>query len=980
MSMIASILSSAEVLSAIHNLASEETTDLAKQAMGSGVQCLLRRLHPTDRQKAARQALRLFAEAWSNELESRSSFTEALPGYKDQLQKLIATAAAEIAEWMDPETRTVDLRRIETTWAELGLDALPEDFDWKLVAQSYAQAIRTYIKKDAALRAAYDTALRERTVKAVEHLRGPAPGFDLEAYRKFLIENRCNGLQLAVMHASAYDDERKLTLWSVFVEPSARESAPILDLPPEFLRHHRKNGYAAESDKVAALGVWQRHYLSSPVRPIFQILDRERLVAVTGDPGSGKSSLLKYRTLMWAVKNKGPVPLFIDLKDYARDRKGLLEYCQFGCETYRLDATELEQLLKTGQAAFYLDGLDEIFDGPVRNAVMEEIGILSARYRSARFVVTSRKLGYNPTHLTNAHFLHATLEDFDQQQMFEFLRKWNFQAEKNKAERQQLDERLTRAIDESPAIRELSGNPLLLTMMAILNRHQELPRDRVELYFEASKVLLYEWDAHHALPEDTFAWQEKGALLRKLAGDMQQARGGLAGNLIHRDRLLALIRTFLDQLGIGDSFEKAKLLVQQLTERNFILAYAGANQFCFVHRTFLEYFCAEWFVDRLGHEKESDLYLSFEQLRDEVFGGHWKDERWHEVLRLIAGMVHATKAEKLIQFLMEQDGAQDKLANLMLAAGCLYEVRNRNTILATDQVLWQRFVCEALRYEVPGNPEDISRIMEVQWMRATTVKWIAVTWRGQNAHEWLKSAALRDRDIFIRQPALRELASGWSNSPETLPFLIDRTHSEHHESVRRVAVESLASTWPKRPETLQCLMQRALNDTAAEVREKAIHLLEEGWPKNSETLSILREAAQNDADGGIRAESIEALARIVPGDPEVLGLLEKLARQEDDPAVRSALVNAVAHGWPDNPGTLAILKDRARNDKNDSVKHDAVMAIVRGWLNDPDALRLLLIRAELDVLDWEKREAKAKLLECWPNDPKVIALLNKPAK
>jgi predicted NACHT family NTPase len=43
-------------------------------------------------------------------------------------------------------------------------------------------------------------------------------------------------------------------------------------------------------------------------------------------------------------------------------------------------------------------------------------------------------------------------------------------------------ERLRKAINDSKSIAMLAGNPLLLTMMAILNRNQELPRDRVDLY------------------------------------------------------------------------------------------------------------------------------------------------------------------------------------------------------------------------------------------------------------------------------------------------------------------------------------------------------------------------------------------------------------------------------------------------------------------------------------------------------------------
>jgi predicted NACHT family NTPase len=134
-------------------------------------------------------------------------------------------------------------------------------------------------------------------------------------------------------------------------------------------------------------------------------------------------------------------------------------------------------------------------------------------------------------------------------------------------------------------------------MTAILNRTQPLPRNRVELYEQASRVLLYEWDASRFLPGDTFARQEKGELLRELAGAMQKGEGSLAGNVIDRASLIGIFRNFLQQLSVQEPYAKAASLVNQLTERNFILCYAGADRFSFVHRTFLEYFCAAWFVD-----------------------------------------------------------------------------------------------------------------------------------------------------------------------------------------------------------------------------------------------------------------------------------------------------------------------------------------------------------------------------------------------
>ena len=87
-------------------------------------------------------------------------------------------------------------------------------------------------------------------------------------------------------------------------------------------------------------------------------------------------------------------------------------------------------------------------------------------------------------------------------------------------------------------------------------------------------------------------------------------------------------------------------MIQQFRERNFILSLYGANLYGFVHRAFLEYFCASAFVWKFEKTKE----LTIEQLKTDVYGKHWEDQSWHEVLRLICGMVDEKWAGEIIVY------------------------------------------------------------------------------------------------------------------------------------------------------------------------------------------------------------------------------------------------------------------------------------------------------------------------------------------
>jgi hypothetical protein len=737
-------------------LAGDAATDAAK----AGRRNLLRRLQPDTSQKAAKQAVELFTQEFLKELDDKCPLDSAIPGYHHQLQRLIKPAAVDIACWLEPEIKSVDLAPVARMWSGLNLDPLPEDFDWRLVEQNYARAIRQHIKKDAELRAQLAIALQEDSQSFDQRF---APGLDLAGYRDFL-QKKCALLQLSAVHTSAYD--RRITLWSVFVPQSARESAPVRDIPRELLRQLRREGHLTgvnDEERVAQL---RESDDSSPITPVLDVLARQPFVVLLGDPGSGKTSLLRYLVLSWARQGKGRLPLWVDLKEYAQQPVGLKQYLESGLAAFGLDARNVDEQCRSGQAALYLDGLDEIFHAPTRGIVIEQIAAFSARYPQAPIVVTSRIIGYEAERLRNAGFTHVTLEEFDDEQILDFLQNWHNVAEDDHKERARLQDRLKLAIKESRAIRELAGNPLLLTMMAILNRNQELPRDRVELYREASRVLLHEWDASRSLlPVDKFARQEKEALLRELAGAMQQTEGGLAGNLIERQCLIGIVRKFLANLGIQDSYVKAESLVQQLTERNFILCFAGADRFAFVHRTFLEYFCAAWFVEQL----QKDRTLSPDQLRLDIFGRHWRDEWWHEVLRLIAGMVGEKQAGELIAFLMSLNGRSHKLANLMLAAGCLSEVRNRRPIQQQDEALLKRFFEDAIGYDPPYYYEPIQEWNETGPTRAKAVALIASVWRSAAVQSRLSSLANVSQDWIVRRAAVQELARSWKDDPNTLP-------------------------------------------------------------------------------------------------------------------------------------------------------------------------------------------------------------------
>ncbi|HEX3188064.1 MAG TPA: hypothetical protein VHQ94_24925, partial [Pyrinomonadaceae bacterium] len=339
-----------------------------------------------------------------------------------------------------------------------------------------------------------------------------------------------------------------------------------------------------------------------------------------------------------------------------------------------------------GRVVLLLDGLDEVFDVKIRDEVINDIARFSSQFAHTPVLVTSRVVGYQPQRLRDADFRHFMLQDLDSTQITDFVDRWHQVTFDDSEQATPKRDRLQKAIRESKSIAMLAGNPLLLTMMAILNRNQELPRDRADLYAQASRVLLHQWDTERALVDfpgmsTEIGLREKTDILRHIAAHMQAGPGGLKGNLIDGATLTALIEDYLqNELHFAQARAAARAVVEHLRLRNFILCFVGADSYAFVHRTFLEYFCAAEFVHQFNVAKT----LEIDGLID-LFDEHCGDDDWREVLRLICGQIDETFVGRVVEHLAAR--ADWGLAKLAVGIYCLSETRNISRLPAAAAAL-----------------------------------------------------------------------------------------------------------------------------------------------------------------------------------------------------------------------------------------------------------------------------------------------------
>ena len=463
------------------------------------------------------------------------------------------------------------------------------------------------------------------------------------------------------------------------------------------------------------------------------------------------------------------------------------------------------------------DGLDEVVERQQRGTVLKQIHNFSQRYPQVPIIVTSRVIGYNPQTLRDAGFQHFMLQDLNASQIEDFIQRWHQGTYSIETDRHHKQARLQRAIQNSKAIQELAGNPLLLTLMAILNRGEELPRDRVRLYEKASEVLLYQWDVEAKFLKDPrlekyqieIDHRDKQAMLRRVAAAMQNSEKGLAGNFIRRVDLEACLIGYLKTKAYAPMAPNiAVVMIDQLRERNFILCSLGADNYAFVHRTFLEYFCATEIKERFDNRgKEGGL--EFSDLQNQIFGQHWQDETLHEVLRLITGMIGEQFAGDLIQelmkqtvnrfeFLDDQDRQQKQgLMNLLLAADCLGEIREKAALTPVTTNLIAH-----LKYEV--------ELEYPYWFTAETAVAMvdAIANYGQDKAKdlaWLQQCTGFNPKSYVPESAVSAISQTWVGESQILVWLKDNAQGHFNSYVRRAAVQELARGWKDDPDVVALL-------------------------------------------------------------------------------------------------------------------------------------------------------------------------------
>lgn len=716
-------------------------------------------------------------------------------------------------------------------------------------------------------------------------------------------------------------------------KPNGKASAPTgHEIPEQSQAGARPRRTASSAEFRISSEVW---------------LASQRRAIVGGNPGAGKSSLLRFLALdllsaepRFASLNwdwGSPIPLWIPFGRWTEliteGKRSLMSLVKTWLEELGRPelATLYSKALEDGRAVLLVDGLDEWKTEAAARVAFDQLRIYVGE-RDLRAVATTRpsafqKLGEPPGDWAACQL--AALDIDQQRDVIERLLSWASSA-KNEGRVSAIAlgaEQFVEELSKTPDLRELAGAPLTLVFLHwIRARDAQLPRDRFQAYAALVDLLLSRYPAKRTaatgIVEDVApSLREEDA--RLVLGRVALAVHESGGVEISLQEAVDAARSQLTDEKIGPGLDPAaaKRVASELLDHSrqrlgLLFEPPGSGNLAFLHRSVQEHLCASFLARRPMAEQRR-------------FVQEWGiDLRWKEVvLNLLHLTLRPDEVDELVETLskLRRQSGWDEGDPLMAEIGVgRFGCSSR---LANELIETAAADCET--FARPSISKSI----------------------GMRLIEGLEGRS--------GGSALRRRIRAWlAPQPWSLAGLLTGMKE-----------------WPDDPDADRALVRACFSEVAADARQAA-HTYAERRQARGEDPGVLLDALDRPLAPVTRAAIAESIGRHWPQEPRV---------QEEFRVCRSSrcaelklvsIASSVNHGGHDGDD-LDDLLELAREDSGigGEWRDTLIGALIDGWTRDPRLKAACLedIRAgrrPYEGLDYGL--AEILLIEAFPEDPDAV--------
>lgn len=651
--------------------------------------------------------------------------------------------------------------------------------------------------------------------------------------------------------------------------------------------------------------------------PIDNWISRSNLSLLFGDPGSGKSTFLRFLAL--DILSQEPsleevseqwgsyLPVWIPFALWTKvihqgsvpdsSVKGVVKALLTSWSAESLIPL-VEKALEDGRLLLLVDGLDEHSNNEAAKVALNHLDTF-VNLKKVSAIATTRPHGFENLGMKTDGWQEAEIADLSREQQEELVTIW-FEAKSRQLDPSLEDSVRSAAVgrqkdtffaelERSKELREIARNPLLLSLLISFQiENIRLPSGRFEAYQSLTDHLI----AVHPQARRVAA-QATGQTELIDQADIKKILAHLAytlqiehpeGLISESDAITVMVDFLMDETyGLGmsrpDATQTAKNILSKAEDSLGILVKKSPEEVGFYHRTIQEYLVS--------------FHLSGLSLDDQVklLDEHATESAWREV---ILGLLQITR---------RSDDVKRMVETIKTVRGSFVENQAADNLLS--EIAFGSFNC----------PPNLARELARDFFEKIELD----TW-------------LPHREVLLNH-ALDGLRS----------------------SVMAETVKEKVVQWF--PNRVGWGMSRIFDSMTT-------------WPMSDELWTTLRKGL-NSEDYGVKLSSMLTLAEVAENDESIGNRLTDIANHTDYPLILAAITQGMIAGWKDHKATQGLVEKCANSQMPalELVGIKGKIAFSQQTENDLDRLLRLSSR---DIQTYSTRLDTASLfVEGWPKSEKV---------